>query len=174
MDMGNRRSLSSGIKRSIPKEQRNKVRQMEKTGVWSGEINQGSNSDAVDGQVLINIFHPVFCGNWISQANIWYGSILNNPFPHVLFWITVPWLKNLRSLGNGILLFHGFLSYLLSPKLKQLRSDQVTVLELSGLWRGFVACISHSEFIIRFRETLSLLQNTWAPSRVWSTGGLIT
>lgn len=124
--------------------------------------------------MVINIFHPVFCGYWIFQANILCGSTLNNPFPHVLLWITVSWLKNLKSLGNGTLLFYGFLSFLLSLKPKKLKSDQVTGLELSGLWRCFVACVSHSELIIQFRETLSLLQNPWAASRVWSTGGLIT
>lgn len=146
---------------------------MENTGVWSGEFNQGSNR----APLLMDRWSSTsstLCFVEISQANISYGSRLNNPFPHVLFWITVPWLKNLSSLGNGTLLFHGFLSCLLSPKSKKLNSDQVTVLELSGLWRGFVACVSHSELIIQFRETLSLLQNTWAASRVWSTGGLIT
>lgn len=145
---------------------------MQKIGVWRWEINPGSNraallmdrwSSAYSTLCFLEIESPRQISDmgqdWIMLFHMFF------------FWITVYSLKNLRSLGNGIL-FHGFLSYHLFPKLKKLQSDQV--LELEHLQRGFVACVSNHELIIQFRETLSLLQNIWAPSRVCSTEGLIT
>lgn len=147
---------------------------MEKIGMWRWEINPGSNRATL----LMDRWSPPYSTMcFLEIASLRQISDMGldwiMPFHMFFFWITVHWLKNLRSLGNGIL-FHGFLSYHLFPKLKKLKSGQVTVLELRDLQRGFVACISNHELITQFRETLSLLQNIWAPSCVWSTEGLIT